>query len=365
MIQKDIFFSYSRKDKERIKPIVRALESQGWSVWWDIQIPPGETFDDVIEDALEHACCVIVAWSEHSVISNWVRNEASEGNDRRVLVPILLDKVKIPLAFRRIQAANLVQWGGDIGNEEFQKLIAKISGIVGDKKSSTRNDQALPKGIPSTENVADHIRGSISHPVDAGAGASPGIVVDSGALNAMIKGASLYPVGILGTIGNFPLGARIALYDQNNVLIAEGISQYTSNEIRKIMGKQSNQIPQFLGNYRGDVVVPINSVSWKMGKTRSTNIPKAGILVDLGAIRAMRTGSNLLPIGVLNVIGYFDAGATIDIFDTNQKLVAQAVSEYSSGEIKKIMGKHSNTIRSSLGIYRGDVIVQNNSIIWK
>jgi glutamate 5-kinase len=49
---------------------------------------------------------------------------------------------------------------------------------------------------------------------------------------------------------------------------------------------------------------------------------------------------------------------------TMAHLVAQAISEYGSDEIKKIMGKHSSSIISSTGVYRGDMIVRNQSVIW-
>jgi hypothetical protein len=41
----DIFLSYSSKDKDRVRPLVLALEREGWSVWWDRKTPAGETFD--------------------------------------------------------------------------------------------------------------------------------------------------------------------------------------------------------------------------------------------------------------------------------------------------------------------------------
>jgi hypothetical protein len=31
----DIFLSYAREDQSRVGPLVRALEGQGWSVFWD------------------------------------------------------------------------------------------------------------------------------------------------------------------------------------------------------------------------------------------------------------------------------------------------------------------------------------------
>ena len=34
----DVFVSYARTDKERVAPLVSAIEAQGWSVWWDPEI---------------------------------------------------------------------------------------------------------------------------------------------------------------------------------------------------------------------------------------------------------------------------------------------------------------------------------------
>src|SRR5437899_2043766 len=101
----DIFFSYATDDRLRTRRLVEALEAQGWSVWWDRTIPPGETFDSVIEKALDRARCVVVLWSKTSVSSDWVKTEAAEAARRRILVPVLIDDVAVPLAssgaFRR------------------------------------------------------------------------------------------------------------------------------------------------------------------------------------------------------------------------------------------------------------------------
>lgn len=92
------------------------LEQQGWSVWWDREIQAGRAFDDAIEEALNAARCVIVLWSDASVRSDWVKAEASEAAERRILVPALIDNVKIPLQFRRFQAADLTASTGAAGD---------------------------------------------------------------------------------------------------------------------------------------------------------------------------------------------------------------------------------------------------------
>ena len=68
----DIFLSYASEDRQRIIPLVRALQRHGWSVWWDRTIPPGRIFAQVIEEAINAAQCVLVVWSEASVVSAWV-----------------------------------------------------------------------------------------------------------------------------------------------------------------------------------------------------------------------------------------------------------------------------------------------------
>jgi len=106
----DIFFSYAAGDRERIAPLVETFKAQGWSVWWDRHIVPGTSFDDMIEQAISQAACVVVAWTEASVTSEWVRREALFGLDKDILVPVLLDDIELPFAFRRTQAAKLIGW---------------------------------------------------------------------------------------------------------------------------------------------------------------------------------------------------------------------------------------------------------------
>ncbi|WP_028873128.1 toll/interleukin-1 receptor domain-containing protein [Psychroserpens burtonensis] len=136
-----IFLSYSSKDIEKAKVLSSALEKSGLSVWWDRQIPSGSTFDDVIEDALGKAQCVVVLWSSHSVKSEWVRNEVQDGVDRKIMIPVLIENVKIPLAFRRIQAANLIGWKGDTETKPFQDLINDI------KTHTSQNGKRLDKTL--------------------------------------------------------------------------------------------------------------------------------------------------------------------------------------------------------------------------
>ncbi len=137
----DIFLSYKSEDRPRAKIIAEALEQHGYSVWWDRIIPPGKTFDQVIEEALDAAKCEIILWSRESVSSDWVKNEAREGTRRHILVPVLIDDVKIPFEFRHIQAAQLTDWQGALPNPEFELLLKSIGEILGKPPIAKMDDK--------------------------------------------------------------------------------------------------------------------------------------------------------------------------------------------------------------------------------
>ena len=107
----DIFVSYSRTDKARVAPLVKALEAQGWSVWWDPEITPGDEFDSLISRELEAARAVVVVWTPDSVESRWVRGEARDAADRGVLVPVRFENAKLPIDLRAMHTTELDGWG--------------------------------------------------------------------------------------------------------------------------------------------------------------------------------------------------------------------------------------------------------------
>lgn len=138
----DVFISYAREDRDRARLLAEALQTHGWSVWWDRKIVAGEAFDETIEQQLQTAKSVVVLWSRHSIGSEWVRNEAGLAAEREVLVPALIDEVKQPLEFRRRHAADLTRWTGDPADPEFQGLCAGIA-------ARTRAPASAPQpGIP-------------------------------------------------------------------------------------------------------------------------------------------------------------------------------------------------------------------------
>ena len=141
-----VFISYAREDRDRVGKLAGALEALGWSVWWDPRIKAGQSFDLVIERELDTAQCVVVLWSRQSVLSEWVKNEASAAADRGVLIPALIDEIKPPLEFRRKQAADLIGWAGDPSHPGFKGLCEAISSTVGPKAA-----ELLPAHAPEKQ----------------------------------------------------------------------------------------------------------------------------------------------------------------------------------------------------------------------
>jgi hypothetical protein len=150
----DIFISYASADRERARLLADALSQKGWLVWWDRTIPPGKEFDQVIEEALDAAKCVVVLWSKASTASSWVKTEAAEAMRRKILVPALIDETKIPLEFRRLQAADLSQWRGEDSHPELEKFIQSIEANLSvmveaapDVKSTTSSPPIRPQPV--------------------------------------------------------------------------------------------------------------------------------------------------------------------------------------------------------------------------
>ena len=123
----DVFLSYAHEDRERARALVQVLESKGWSVWWDRDIEPGSSFHRVITHAIAQAKCVVVCWSEHSVNSDWVANEANEGKERGILVPVLLDAARPPLGFRMDHAVSLAGWTSGASDPELDSLLDTVT----------------------------------------------------------------------------------------------------------------------------------------------------------------------------------------------------------------------------------------------
>jgi adenylate cyclase len=126
----DIFISYSREEQVRARQFAEALEHEGYSVWWDVTLRSGEAFDEAIERALRAAKAIIVLWSKKSVVSRWVRAEATLADRQGTLVPVMIELCERPIMFELTQTIDLSDWAGDLADPRWQTLLSDLRHFV-------------------------------------------------------------------------------------------------------------------------------------------------------------------------------------------------------------------------------------------
>ncbi len=85
------------------------------------------------------------------------------------------------------------------------------------------------------------------------------------------------------------------------------------------------------------------------------------IIVDKGAYDALQNHMSLLPSGVLDIVGNFDRGDILEL-DCNGEIFAKGITDYTSEELQKIKGKHTNMIAKILGYKNYDHVVKKDNI---
>tara|TARA_Y100000992_G_scaffold293911_1_gene253057 strand:- start:172 stop:1278 length:1107 start_codon:yes stop_codon:yes gene_type:complete len=91
--------------------------------------------------------------------------------------------------------------------------------------------------------------------------------------------------------------------------------------------------------------------------------PKGLLVIDEGAKKALNNGKSLLAAGIKKVSGIFKKGDHIKILDNKQKEFARGLSSFSSEEINKIMGCHSNEIQNVLGYVSKSEVVHKDDMV--
>jgi len=96
-------------------------------------------FSKEIEAELQGAKAVVVAWTEPSIDSRWVADEAELAQRSGKLIPIRLDDLEPPIGFRQVQTIDFTSWDGEPGHVALQTLIEAVAHHAG-----PRNRQAHP-----------------------------------------------------------------------------------------------------------------------------------------------------------------------------------------------------------------------------
>ncbi len=91
-------------------------------------------------------------------------------------------------------------------------------------------------------------------------------------------------------------------------------------------------------------------------------VPRGVIRVDEGAERALRGGSSLLPVGIVEVIGNFHAGDAVTIHNRAGRDLGRGLVAYSSNEARRICGRHSEELPALLGYSGRDELIHRDNL---
>lgn len=91
--------------------------------------------------------------------------------------------------------------------------------------------------------------------------------------------------------------------------------------------------------------------------------PKGVFTIDNGALKALKGGKSLLPVGVRKIEGHFQRGDAVEIRTLEGKKVAMGISAYDVGDATRIIGKNSGEIAAILGYTGRDELVHRNDMV--
>ena len=89
---------------------------------------------------------------------------------------------------------------------------------------------------------------------------------------------------------------------------------------------------------------------------------KGGVVVDDGAVIALREGASLLAVGIAEVFGVFTRGDVILVRGPDGRDFGQGISAFDVSEVEKIAGKPSSAIELELGIMRRPAIIEKDDL---
>ena len=140
-----VFISYVRSDERAACEVAAAIESRGYEVWRDDQLPAHRAYSEVIEERLRKARAVVVLWSAEAAKSQWVRAEADLARNAGTLVQARLDETTPPLPFNQIQCADLLDWRAGPDSPGWQKLAASVEALAGRPRRPEKKTHPVPE----------------------------------------------------------------------------------------------------------------------------------------------------------------------------------------------------------------------------
>jgi len=141
---------------------------------------------------------------------------------------------------------------GGSGGMVTKLLAAKAAMHAGCAMSIAKGEAARPikailEGAPATWFRSDGIPGLARKRWISGMKPRGEIVIDDGAAQALKRGNSLLPAGVVNVVGSFRRGESVTIIGPEGRL-AKALAGYDADEARLIMGCQSGKIEELLGH---------------------------------------------------------------------------------------------------------------------
>jgi glutamate 5-kinase len=91
---------------------------------------------------------------------------------------------------------------------------------------------------------------------------------------------------------------------------------------------------------------------------------QGSIRIDEGAAIALKqAGKSLLVVGVTEVAGNFERGATICVLDEQRQEIGRGIANYSADSLRAICGKQSHQIAEILGYEYGPTAIHRDNLV--
>jgi hypothetical protein len=131
----DVFISYSREDQDVAQRLAARVVQEGYSLWWDEDIPPHLAYSEVIAQRIVEAKATIVIWSPSAKASQWVRAEADLAREHEKLIQTSVGGTEPPLPFNQIQFVSIGDWRGEADHPGWRKIRASLLALCGPREA--------------------------------------------------------------------------------------------------------------------------------------------------------------------------------------------------------------------------------------
>lgn len=91
--------------------------------------------------------------------------------------------------------------------------------------------------------------------------------------------------------------------------------------------------------------------------------PGGALIIDEGALRALRAGKSLLPAGVTAIQGRFERGDTVSIRSASGLEIARGLATWSDDDARRVLGRKSADIEGILGFRGRTEIVHRDDMV--